>query len=100
MRTPGFTAEQSLDAAAPRYRAAAAGGVREPGGVEPSRVRPAGLNIRCGTRRRAGAVRRDFAEVMTVTCEPGSSSVCEDYCAHAGGGMSSNPDGSTTCTVM
>lgn len=36
---------------------------------------------------------------MQTTCEPGSESVCQEWCDHAGGGMSSNPDGSTTCTV-
>src|SRR4051794_3490426 len=35
-----------------------------------------------------------------VTCEPGSEAVCEGFCTLEGGGMSSNPDGSTTCTVM
>jgi hypothetical protein len=34
-----------------------------------------------------------------VTCAPGTESYCEAWCSHAGGGMSSNPDGSTTCTV-
>jgi hypothetical protein len=36
---------------------------------------------------------------MQTTCEPGTESMCQDWCDHAGGGMSSNPDGSTTCTV-
>ncbi|MFJ9608397.1 hypothetical protein ACIRS1_18880 [Kitasatospora sp. NPDC101176] len=94
MRTPGFTAEQSLGDAATPYRASA----RWAHG--PGSVWPAGLDVRCRVRRRTGSVRRDFAEATTVTCEPGSSSVCEEYCDHAGGGMSSNPDGSTTCTVM
>jgi hypothetical protein len=35
----------------------------------------------------------------TLTCQPGSESTCQDWCDHAGGGMSSNPDGSTSCTV-
>jgi hypothetical protein len=34
-----------------------------------------------------------------LTCEPGSESTCMEWCDHAGGGLSSNPDGSTTCTV-
>jgi hypothetical protein len=34
-----------------------------------------------------------------LTCEPGAEAYCEDWCQHAGGGMSTNPDGSTTCTV-
>jgi hypothetical protein len=33
-----------------------------------------------------------------LTCEPGSEALCEEYCTHTNGGMSSNPDGSVTCT--
>lgn len=36
---------------------------------------------------------------VALDCQPGQESVCEDWCAHQGGGVSSNPDGSTTCTV-
>lgn len=32
-----------------------------------------------------------------LTCEQGSSSLCEKYCMQEDGGMSSNPDGTTTC---
>ena len=36
----------------------------------------------------------------TVTCEQGSEAVCDGFCTKAGGGMQSNPDGSTTCTYV
>jgi hypothetical protein len=39
------------------------------------------------------------ALAVRVTCEPGSEAVCEGFCTLEGGGMSSNPDGSTTCTA-
>lgn len=35
----------------------------------------------------------------SLTCEKGTANVCDAWCGHAGGGMSSNPDGSVTCTV-
>jgi hypothetical protein len=34
-----------------------------------------------------------------LTCEQGSEAVCEGFCTLEGGGMSSNPDGTTTCTA-
>jgi hypothetical protein len=40
------------------------------------------------------------ALALRVTCEPGSEAVCEGFCTLESGGMSSNPDGSTTCTMM
>jgi hypothetical protein len=40
------------------------------------------------------------ASATQVTCEPGSEAVCDAWCSHAGGGMSTNPDGSVTCTVV
>ncbi|MDL5368228.1 hypothetical protein QSH18_21690 [Xanthomonas sp. NCPPB 2654] len=40
------------------------------------------------------------AKGTQLDCQPGSQAVCEEWCTHAGGGMSSNPDGSVTCTVM
>lgn len=52
----------------------------------------------------AGFVLAGFAHLPAaateVTCAPGSEDVCTAWCDHAGGGMQSNPDGSTTCTVM
>ncbi|MBN6104378.1 hypothetical protein JR064_19625 [Xanthomonas sp. CFBP 8703] len=40
------------------------------------------------------------AKGTQVDCQPGSEAVCDAWCKHAGGGMSSNPDGSVTCTVI
>lgn len=40
------------------------------------------------------------AKGTQVDCQPGSEAVCDAWCTHAGGGMSSNPDGSVTCTVI
>jgi len=61
-----------------------------------------GYRVRCTALAQAPVSpqwRGSVRAVTEVTCEPGTSSLCEDYCQHAGGGMSSNPDGSTTCTV-
>jgi hypothetical protein len=33
-----------------------------------------------------------------LTCEMGSEAICESFCGSHGGGVSSNPDGTTTCT--
>ncbi len=38
------------------------------------------------------------ASAGSLTCEPGQEALCDEYCSHVGGGMSSNPDGSVTCT--
>ena len=39
------------------------------------------------------------ALAIRVTCEQGSEAVCEGFCTLTSGGMSSNPDGTTTCTA-
>lgn len=75
---PGFTAEAATATSGQRYRASRAG-------FATAAVSPQW---------------RGLARAVTVLdCEAGSAGLCEDYCNHAGGGMSSNPDGSTTCTV-
>lgn len=44
-------------------------------------------------------VLRERATPTVATCEPGAESICVEWCDHAGGGLSSNPDGSVSCTV-
>jgi hypothetical protein len=115
MRSPGFTGESAIYATARHYRTA-----RTVSGGAPSLTAALSLPPRPGQRGRAclpgcicvtpeGCPCCDMAAPrqptmlrtasMQLTCEPGQESMCQDWCDHAGGGMSSNPDGSTTCTV-
>ena len=85
MKLPEFVAEASLYKTSTHYRAASFGSYRYgvyPAGTVWSWQRPFAIRAR-----------------TELTCEPGSEAVCEAWCQHAGGGMSSNPDGSVTCTV-
>lgn len=69
MTMPGFTAEASAYRTPGQYPTVRQGLVTDP------RVVPMGK----------------------LTCEAGSSGICEEWCMKVAGGMSSNPDGSTSC---
>lgn len=122
MRSPGFTGESALHATIGRYRT-----TWPPGDGEPSLTTTLSVPVRPGqggrpcipgcicvtpegcpccdvATTRPPVLTRDSSALMResstqLTCEPGSESMCQDWCDHAGGGMQSNPDGSTTCTV-
>ena len=112
MRMPGFTAETALLAAGRSYRAISRAGGRS-SAISPSLVASRGSKPGCDPTcvcvtpegcPCCQSVGRGQPVLMqesstSTTCEPGSETVCEEWCQHAGGGMSSNPDGSTTCTV-
>src|SRR5438552_719030 len=117
MKVPGFTAEATVYATDRSYRMIA----RIPGsngtpGVSPSLigsrvpgrdciqgcicVQPEGCPC-CESIWKAWNWQRPFAiraPSTVLTCEPRQEAVCKDWCQQQGGGMSSNPDGSTTCT--
>lgn len=44
------------------------------------------------------AASASYAMAGKLTCSQGSESVCDAWCGHVGGGMSSNPDGSVSCS--
>lgn len=121
MRSPGFTGESAIRPAAGHYRTTWPLGGGGPalttalsvpgrfGGRDPGCIPGcicvtqegcpccSAVTTRPPTTTRNAALHS--APAMVTTCEPGTADICQDWCDHAGGGMSSNPDGSTTCTV-
>ncbi|WP_327733371.1 hypothetical protein OG749_05315 [Streptomyces nojiriensis] len=70
MTMPGFTAEASAYRTSGRYSMARQGHTTD------TQIVPMGK----------------------LTCEQGSEAICEEYCMKEAGGMSSNPDGTTSCS--
>jgi hypothetical protein len=116
MRSPGFSGELALYRTGHRYRTtwpghpaiglalqARATWSGRPGPGRPDCipgcicVTPEGCPCCDVVPDRMLAAARDTH--VALTCQPGQDSMCQDWCDHQGGGMSSNPDGSTTCTV-
>lgn len=115
---PGFSAESSVYTPTGTYRgysrretgggATAVLAFSWPGGPKPdcdptclcrSRAGVTPRGCPCCASIEPGTVARFSRTPTTLDCEPGSEAVCDEWCAQQGGGMSSNPDGSTTCTI-
>lgn len=111
MRHPGFTAEAALGRSSAHYRTtvswlgplavvptiAASAAPRREDCLPCVCVTPEGCPCCDVMTKEQPAFMSEGS--TTLNCEPGSEGVCQEWCDHAGGGMQSNPDGSTTCTV-
>ena len=119
MMLPGFAAEAALAAPSRSYGNASFAGRGDGTMVSPAQARwagsrrPGGLGrpciegcicvspdgCPCCDSMPIGLPKARREPSTALTCEPGSAGMCEEWCDHSGGGMSRNPDGSTTCTV-
>lgn len=113
MNMPGFTAEAAVYATGRSYRAKARfSGSNAASGVSPSLIGSRGSGRACipgcicvqpegcpccesiGSRQRALN-----SGTPILTCGPGYEEVCTSICDVVGGGLQTNPNGTTTCTV-